>query len=140
MKARAKNITRSILRFCEIALFFAVSVMGYGLLTKTSSLTSKDKGRNYQPGVSVCIDLPKAGMSADLTLVHDLYAIASTELLSGHVFDGVHTVAICDIRQTEQVYFADSFTNSASAITFNTLCSRPFQPYNLFQENPVLLI
>ncbi|NTV03242.1 MAG: hypothetical protein HGB04_10785 [Chlorobiaceae bacterium] len=45
MKARKKSATRDLLRFFEIALFFAISVLGYGMLAKSSTSGSKSKSR-----------------------------------------------------------------------------------------------
>ncbi len=51
MKARSKSSSRNILRIFEIALFFAISVLGYGLLAKTTSAGSKSKTRTHPTDV-----------------------------------------------------------------------------------------
>lgn len=42
---RKNNISRTLWRFLEISLFFAVSVLGYSFLAKTSSCNAKSKSK-----------------------------------------------------------------------------------------------
>lgn len=138
MSTRTKNISRSIFRFCEIALFFVISVMGYGLLSKTASLNSKDKSRNQVYGVLNISDFRNNGKEP--CGIYASPGIDQPKLFAGHVHDSLHGASKYDTHSARLPYPPRPLAGTACNTTFNTAASSHVQPYNLFQENPVLLI
>ncbi|MCG8343307.1 MAG: hypothetical protein MI684_10790 [Chlorobiales bacterium] len=67
------NISRTLWRFLEISLFFAVSVLGYSFLAKTSSCNAKSKSKEtFSRVVAV-----QCGSDEDASM---LYAYRNTPL------------------------------------------------------------
>ncbi len=139
MYSRKLTIGRNILRVFEIAMFFAVSVLGYGLLVKTSSFNGKSKSRNHAPRIQRSLDL--SGLHRELKVLPEAYRFPTersftdnspkqvTALAFGHsIFYGTylspgHRFSLLDSRY---LYFNNPATQSL--------------PCNLLQQNPVLLV
>ena len=140
MNTRKHNIVRNILRVFEIALFFAVSVFGYGLLVKTTSVSSsKSKSRNQPPGIQR--DLGLNGMQRELRVMPEtLRQPVKPELtlrkraLLLHLSGSDHAHAAYAFQPHLQPLLPYQYHRYYSThIPFSL-------PYNLLQENPVLLI
>jgi hypothetical protein len=139
MKARPADITRNVLRFFEIALFFAVSVLGYSLLAKASTFSAKSKSRSHS--VLLQENPEKKGTVRELWLMSYLfpdmrYCRFSEEpdhqwhlRIPGH---DLH--ANPRLRSLPCVSSLENSLLSATASRF-----QPLKPYNLFQQTPVLL-
>ena len=139
MKARNKSVTRDLLRVFEIALFFAISVLGYGMLAKTSGTGSKSKGRSqlsvtrntfipesFERALRECRILEAASAQTHLTERHQ----HQTDLISSF------TVPIHFERPERHLLPADHDSGQVHGIASNS----PHLPFNLLQQNPVLLV
>jgi hypothetical protein len=141
MKIRKHNIARNILRVFEIALFFAISVLGYGLLVKTSSNgSSKSKSRDNSPGIQRTVD--NSGAHQELMQWPEILRGANDPALTfgrralRHVFDTDQTQAAFHFPQQFQALHLqyghpNFFTAHSTSLSL---------PYNLLQQNPVLLV
>jgi hypothetical protein len=134
MKARRKSPVRNLLRFFEIALFFAISVLGYGLLAKTSTSGSKMKSRTLSTRLEEggC----SYGLQRELTVLARLrlFSRASGDELQASAFQvDAHPVANVTRRQ-----FCHTPSNGTSIAISATAGHLPL-PCNLLQQNPVLL-
>jgi hypothetical protein len=135
MHTRKHTIGRNILRLFEIALFFAVSALGYGLLLKASSFNSKSKTRDHAPGIQR--SLGSKGIYRELNTVSGNLIFTKERALSRSNSGITHTLAACHALQ---------FPTRKSAIqdhSFRYLDNHPIRtprPYNLLEQNPVLLV
>ncbi|NTW51307.1 MAG: hypothetical protein HGB22_01765 [Chlorobiaceae bacterium] len=133
------TIGRNILRIFEIAIFFAISVLGYGLLVKTSSGNSKSKSRDQATGVQRSIE--PDGLHRELKVLPGDFR-----------FPGKRTYSSLS-EEPARSFAADHFLFFSSPLhpdyRFSLLLSRqlfgfspdsPSLPFNLLQQNPVLLV
>jgi hypothetical protein len=139
MRARSKSITRNILRVFEIALFFAISVLGYGLLAKTSTATSKYKSRS-QPS-NVRKNLACGGHERELVELTKLIGFPSENPVSLGSPDRIRALPTHhDVTYACHLPYPALLITQYTRHTPESLSdSSPF-PFNLFQQNPVLLI
>ncbi len=140
MRARSKSFARNILRVFEIALFFAISVLGFGLLAKTSSASSKDKSRNHPSDVRK--NLGCFGHDRELRELGEVISTTSEQHLSFGNQDQVRILP--DPQEVMHAYHLPDEArltrhDSRHTPSYSLSDSSP-QPYNLFQQNPVLLI
>jgi hypothetical protein len=137
MHSRKHPIGRNILRVFEIALFFAISVLGYGLLVKTSSLNSKSKSREHATGIQNTLDL--SGLHRELKVLSGTFRLPTGTGLT-----------TCDklVRTISPDHPAFYGTIHHPDYRYSLHDSRPLGnnpaitplPYNLLQQNPVLLV
>jgi hypothetical protein len=134
MQAGRSNISRSVWRFFEIALFFAISVVGFNVCAKTTNLNSKLKSRSQLQGNGSC--------NGWLSSSHELH---HTRLL--HAFSDTppkNSVEKLSIFQAEHCAHRGAvyaFAAAAFCCTPQQLPQAPaILPRNLLQQNPVLLI
>lgn len=136
MHTRKFTVGRNLLRFFEIALFFAVSVLGYGLLFKTVTLQGKSKTRTHTPDAQH----PLAGKNADPEQTSpELHPASPSERLfsqtkSDNQFH-IHRLLSDAIPHSRGPSFSIS-----GRLRYHGDHARTPLPHNLLQENPVLLI
>jgi hypothetical protein len=133
MKAGNKNITREFLRFFEIALFFAVSVLGYSLLAKTSSFSSKSKSRTDTVRIQKTPE--QSGFERELFVQSCILGIPAYRDISA----SRHGLVDFSVDEGFYVGHPLAFHGVPLLLSCTALNSRPLRPYNLFQQNPVLL-
>ncbi|MBM3422847.1 MAG: hypothetical protein FJY09_06330 [Chlorobi bacterium] len=137
MASGRSNISRSVWRFFEIALFFAVSVVGFSMYAKTATFNAKQKSRAQQQQGSGC---PAELYSISLTLFHSPFqhAVPFTGKASSHDsaaatgLEFQHASHLCVIAYPHH-----------SSVFISDIPSSPVFtafPRNLLQQNPVLLI
>ncbi|NTU67645.1 MAG: hypothetical protein HGB02_02060 [Chlorobiaceae bacterium] len=139
MKARKKSVTRDLLRIFEIALFFAISVLGYGMLAKTSTSGSKTKSRTQLSDTRN-------------TLIPDSFERALRDL---RVLDAAPAKTRLDSENPQQDCFLSALeapvhiehrklhllpADLDRGPAYGFASSPPSIPYNLLQQNPVLLV
>jgi len=139
MHSRKHSIARNILRVFEIAMFFAISVLGYGLLVKTSSLNSKSKSREHSLGVQQSLDL--SGLDRELKVHSGIFRFPAAD----HPTISSSKIVRLFLSNHSTVYGAIPYPD----YRFSLHDSRPLfignpatapLPINLFQQNPVLLV
>lgn len=140
MPNRKPNILRSAWRFFEILLFFAVSVLGFGLLFKTSGFgsRSKEKVRQQHAATAVTYEgrlaaLSRALAPLDLPLNHS----SALHAPEGPAHAAAHPDAAAPACAPDRPATHTALALSAPLTDFRI--SLPL-PANLLQENPVLLI
>lgn len=137
MHSRKHSVSRNILRVFEIALFFAISVLGYGLLLKASSFNTKSKNRDRE---SIVVQ-----NAVDLNGRH-----RELKVLSGKLLFPNDTKAALPNRYTfaDQSFWAIAplptllrplLREKELAVNYRNSNSRISRPYNLLEQNPVLL-
>ncbi len=134
MQAGRSNISRSVWRFFEIALFFVISVVGFNVCAKTTNLNSKLKSRSQLQG--------QGSSSGWLSSNHELH---HTTLL--HTFSDTrkkNTLKRLSIFQAVHFAHPDA-VNAYPVAAFRTapgmlVHAATALPRNLLQQNPVLLI
>lgn len=134
MQAGRSNISRSVWRFFEIALFFVISVVGFNVCAKTTNLNSKLKSRSQLQGQGSC--------SGWLSSNHELHH--TTLLLT--FSDTVKKNAVKRISIFQAAHFAHPGAVNTYPVTAFRTAPRTLVhaamalPRNLLQQNPVLLI
>ncbi len=139
MHTRKKSITRDLLRVLEIALFFAVSVLGYGLLAKTSTSGARSKPRNHPADIRNT--LLTNGVDRALRIFPAMVISPARTALSEKLHPATGCVPPIDVahRRDHRMLHdlpADHDIDSVSAGTSPS----PHLPFNLLQQNPVLLV
>ncbi len=135
------NILRSICRSLEILIFFVVSVFGFSVLVKTTSLNTKSKTKYLQGDrvapreLSLSEKFQPFGYNVEGLLnyfneQHQQHS-ASYTLVSG-------TPPFPDILHHQDLLFS-KFDSSRGNSTLS-IAPPLHKPDNLFQQNPVLLI
>jgi hypothetical protein len=133
MHTRKHSVGRNILRVFEIALFFVISVLGYGLMMKASSFNARSKTR-VQPGLQSPPD--QQGNNRELSVIPgQLIFPEETTISSSH--SGV--VRAIEVFHTLQYAAILTVIHERSLRYQTNPGSTPF-PHNLLQQNPVLLI
>jgi hypothetical protein len=134
MHARKKNITRDTLRFFEIALFFLVSIMGYSILAKTSGHNTKSKNKRDAAGIQKSSEAAKYERGLFFETCIKRLSVPAGNTRNHQTITDVHHL---NLKFSPSVHFIAS----PSDILLSSIdsCSRPPLPYNLFQQNPVLL-
>lgn len=136
MASGRSNISRSIWRFFEIALFFVVSVVGFSMYAKTTTLNAKQKSRALQQQGPDC--------------PAELYSSGPTLFLHSHFLHKVPIYGKADHKHASGITVQLHHAPQASAIMHPRLpilsiSQLPIPvltelPCNLLQQNPVLLI
>ncbi|NTU54221.1 MAG: hypothetical protein HGA97_11125 [Chlorobiaceae bacterium] len=139
MHNRKHTAGRNILRIFEIALFFAVSVLGYGLLLKVSSSQTKSKSREHAPDLRRALD--QNGLQRELKIISgkllfpDEPAISKAEEGHGQSIGTLRSQHCSVLRYTSLM---TSCGNELSS--YRNDVDRTPRPCNLLQRNPVLLV
>ncbi len=136
-----RNIIRSICRSLEVLLFFVISVVGFSVLVKTTSLSSKSKTKS-QYGCrlaprELCISESALPLHYALEGIHGFF---TSQHKTGSSSFTIHsgTPPFPDILHRQHL----PIEQRGSEVHNNGLSiSSPLhKPDNLFQQNPVLLI
>ncbi|TNJ40008.1 hypothetical protein FGF66_01545 [Chlorobaculum thiosulfatiphilum] len=135
MHTRKHTVGRNILRVFEIALFFVVSVLGYGLMLKTSSFNGKSKSRVHTPGLQSTPD--QKGNNRELNVIpvslifpNETAAISTNHSGLAHPVDTFHALPSPAILTAVR----------DCSLQYHNAPDRTPLPHNLLQQNPVLLI
>jgi hypothetical protein len=134
MHTRKHTVGRNILRLFEIALFFAISVLGYGLLLKASSFNSKSKTRNHASGIQR--SLGSKGIYRELNNITGGLTLTKERVITRCISGITHTL---ESFQPLQLPTRQSSIKDRSFRYFDNPVHPPC-PYNLLQQNPVLLV
>jgi len=134
MQAGRRNISRSVWRFFEIALFFVISVVGFNFCAKTTNLNSKLKSRSLLQGNGCYAGwLPVNHALCHKPLPHAFPDTRKKSDVGSHaLFQAPHLACRNDATPYPVAAFCctrHSLPQSATAL-----------PRNLLQQNPVLLI
>ena len=136
-----RNIIRSICRSLEVLLFFVISVVGFSVLVKTTSLSSKSKTKS-QYGCrlaprELCISESALPLHYALEGIHGFF---TSQHKTGSSSFTIHsgTPPFPDILHHLQFSLTHSALDKNSNDFF--IASSLLKPGNLFQQNPVLLI
>ncbi len=130
------NIARSVWRTVEILLFFVISVVGFNVFFKATSLNSKSKVKSLSGGVVAPRELSVPEIT--LSLHYELDRLRSffssphrenSSSLNANSADFPHH------RFEKQPHFDTNYKKT----TLSTLFPLHL-PFNLIQQNPVLLI
>ncbi|MCF8384072.1 MAG: hypothetical protein K9G39_10880 [Chlorobium sp.] len=132
MQAGRSNISRSVWRFFEIALFFVISVVGFNVCAKTTNLNSKLKSRSQLQGNGSC------WLSSNHELHHTtlLHAFSDTRKKNALKRLSIFQAAQCAQRNDVNAYPDEAFRTAPCRLVHATTAL----PRNLLQQNPVLLI
>ncbi|NTW54187.1 MAG: hypothetical protein HGB15_05410 [Chlorobaculum sp.] len=134
MHTRKLGVGRNILRVFEIALFFAVSVLGYGLMIKASSFNGKSKSRILTPGLQSPPDI--TGRNREPGMLPGKPLSANQQTLSASHSGIAHAIKNFYIW----TYSAIMTDTRDRSYRFGNAPDRMPLPHNLLQQNPVLLI
>jgi hypothetical protein len=136
MHTRKHTVGRNILRVFEIALFFVISVLGYGLMVKASSFNAKSKTRVQTPGFQSTPD--QKGNNRELSIIPaaplfpNKTALSASRVGKAHAIETLHGMALRYPALTTSV--------PLRSIRRGNHSDRTPLPHNLLQQNPVLLI
>ncbi|MBN1928229.1 MAG: hypothetical protein JW764_01600 [Chlorobiaceae bacterium] len=133
MQTRKQTIGKKILRVFEIALFFAISALGYGLMLKVSSFNTKSKSRDRDAIAlqrSLEMNSIKALSGKRLFTNETAAALSQGNPTSGHAFAAIHPLP----RLAQHL-----LSGKAHAAPVLTGSNRLARPCNLLEQNPVLL-
>ncbi|MDT9545899.1 MAG: hypothetical protein RI826_00935 [Chlorobium phaeovibrioides] len=137
MMEHSTAIFRRFWRFVEILIFFAISVCGFALIGKTSSLCSKtkEKSRTHAAALSQSSVESTAALYIKSNTTF-LQRIASRESL--HATADTRTALHC----LQSLHLLPQSTKEAYAAELKTQLSHGaiLRPRSLFQQSPVLLI
>jgi hypothetical protein len=141
MPTRRPNIFRSAWRFFEILLFFGISVLGFGLLFKTSTFGSRSKEKVRQQHAATAAAFEATLLSRAATLQPECLVLSLQEALSSSVIP-THAEQTKPGTRTSAVTTGTTIIPQAHpALTRIPAFRRAIAlPANLLQENPVLLI
>jgi hypothetical protein len=139
MQSRKHTFVRNILRVFEVALFFAVSVLGYGLLVKTSSVNAKSRSREHAPGIQRALDL--SGLNRELKVLSGTFRFPAETAVTNCSEELSRAFA----PAPPAYYDAIPHPDFRAALHdrrhhFGNYPAPPSLPYNLLQQNPVLLV
>jgi len=132
------SIIRSICRSIEILLFFMISVVGFSVLGKTSLNTkSKIKTRGTVAIRGLSIPQDSHTQHYGIERMHGFYSSKHHKASSSFTLHAGIT-PLPDILHHQDISIKDRGNNQKSNIL--SIAFPPQKPYNLFQQNPVLLI
>jgi len=137
MHTRKHSVGRNILRIFEIALFFAVSALGYGLMLKASAFNTKSKSRD-RDSVALQNSIDLNGRHRELRVLSGtlLFPNSAATTLShrraavSHAFAAIHPVP------TLARHLLSGNERHSHCLDGNRRLPRPC---NLLEQNPVLL-
>jgi hypothetical protein len=139
MNTRTCNIARSLWRFIEVFLFFVVSVVGFNILFKTSSLNSKSKVKQLSEGMVA----PRELSLPEVTMLFD------TDHLTGYFSHSPHKSSLSissrsTVHRNIDVlhYFYKTLLQSNPIETYSSFFNPSFhcKPVNILLQSCILLI
>ncbi|MEI6756956.1 MAG: hypothetical protein WCK85_03805 [Chlorobium sp.] len=130
------NIARSVWRTVEILLFFVISVVGFNVFFKATSLNSKSKVKSLSRGLVAPRELSVPQIT--LSLLYDVDRL-SVFFSSPHRENHSSLSSNSADLPYHQLQKLNHFDTHNSIIDLSTL-SFQHKPANLIQQNPVLLI
>ncbi len=135
MQTRKQSIGRKMLRVFEIALFFAISVLGYGLMLKVSSSHAKSKSRD-RDSIALRSTAELNGLHRELKVLSGtlLFPTGATAILSHDSSTSGHAFAA--IQASQHLARLRSSNSFPARCIGDTHLPRPC---NLLEQNPVLL-
>jgi hypothetical protein len=141
MTTRKCNIFRNVWRFFEVFLFFAVSVVGFNLLVKTTSLNTKSKTNSLSRGMVMSreLSLPEVTLPLDFGIdrLTGLFSSAPNKNHASHSRNScVHVYADFQPHPCHSLAHSDQILSKSTFFTASSLQ----KPANLFQQKRVLLI
>lgn len=137
MHSRKHSVSRNILRVFEIALFFAISVLGYGLLLKASSFNTKSKNRDRE-SIVVQNAVNLNGRHRELKVLSGTLLFPNdtkAALPNRYTFTGQSFLAISPLPALALHLLCEK----ELTVNYRNSNSRISRPYNLLEQNPVLL-
>jgi hypothetical protein len=139
MHTRKHSVGRNILRVFEIALFFAVSVLGYGLMMKASSFNSKSKTREQAPHLRSTAEATGDNREPGF-IPGTLIALHETTLSADH--SGMaHAIKVFQVLHGKILRIPAYLTLLPDrSLRHGDTSNLIAYPHNLLQQNPVLLI
>lgn len=139
MHTRKHTAGRNILRILEIALFFAVSVLGYGLMLKVSSFQTKSKSRTHAPDLRHALD--QNGLQRELKIISANLIFPDETTLSSAEKDNGRLIGTFRSHHYSTLHFTNLVSSASHEISsYRNDSDRTPRPYNLLQFNPVLLV
>ncbi len=135
------NSIRSICRSLEVLLFFVISIVGFNVLVKTTSLNSKSKTKPQYGGMPAHRELSTAesapALHSDLDHIDSFFSSEHTISFSSCTIHS-GTPPFPDVAHDRHL----SIKQRGSDVNNNviSIASPLHKPDNLFQQNPVLLI
>ena len=135
------NIIRSICRSLEVLLFFVISIVGFNVLVKTTSLNSKSKTKPQYGGMRAPRELSTAesapALHSDLKHIDGVFS--SKHTISSSSFT-IHsgTPPFPDVMHHRHLPITQRGSDENNNVI--SIASPLHKPDNLFQQNPVLLI
>jgi len=136
MHIRKQTIGRKMLRIFEIALFFAISVLGYGFMLKVSASNTKSKSRD-RDSIALQSTAELNGRHRELKVLPRTLLFpgqTATTLLSEKSASSSASAAIQSSQRLTRLHLSGSLQASA----FGDNRHLP-HPWNLLEQNPVLL-
>jgi hypothetical protein len=128
------SVGRNFLRVFEIALFFVVSVLGYGLMMQASTFNARSKTRVQTPGLQSTSD--QQGNNRGLSVIPGNLIFPEETQISTSRSDIVRSIEAFYVLQNAALLTA----MHQPSLQYPTTHDRTPFPHNLLQQNPVLLI
>lgn len=135
------NIARNVWRFVEVFLFFAVSVFGFNILVKTTSLNTKSKTSSFSQALTAPRELSLPEIT--LPLHFGIDRLTGFFSVSLHKNSSSITDKSTDHQHADSLYHRyrclKHYEQNLNEIAYclpSSLC----KPANLLQQNRVLLI
>lgn len=129
-------VGRNLLRIAEIALFFVISVLGYGLLVKVSAFQARQKSRDHAPNVQRSLDMNglrgKPDMLSGSPTFQTVTATPDAQTVRLHLYhpfySGIspHRPDHSSVTRKQTLYRNDP--------------DRTPRPYNLLQRSAILIV
>jgi hypothetical protein len=139
MHTRKLGVGRNILRVFEIALFFAVSVLGYGLMIKASSFNSKSKSRDQAPQLQSTPET--TGDHRETGFIPNALIVPNQTLLSANHSGMAHAIKVFQALHGKILRIPSYLISLPDrSIRLGDATDRNAFAHNLLQQNPVLLI
>ena len=139
MSPTKSNMVRSICRSLEVLLFFVISVVGFNLFAKTTSLNSKTKAKALSGGPVAPRELSVSGITLHCNLIRlNSFFISPqrghTSSLTAPSGDNHFSITANHHHSSLSYCSTDQNHNDRHLLSPLSL------PGNLFQQNLVLLI
>ena len=135
------NIIRSICRSLEVLLFFVISIVGFNVLVKTTSLNSKSKNKSLYGGTLAPRELSVSetahSLHAALEHIHGFFSSQHQKSSSSFTIHS-GTPPFPDIFHRQHLFIKQGFSDLNKHDL--SIVSSLHKPENLLQQNPVLLI
>jgi hypothetical protein len=138
MHSRKHTVGRNILRIFEIAIFFAVSVVGYSLMLKASASQAKSKSRSHTPDLQRSLE--PDNRFRELNHLASKLIPSERKILSDRQTGILHTVCLFPVPPVGTHHPHAIVTADSGLSPYFRHSDRTPRPCNLLQLNPVLLV